>query len=114
MGGAVDQKAAVGVLEKILVQRAGIGGEFADDFLEDILDRDQSLDVAVFVDDETDAALVLAEVEQLRGQRRAFGNEVTFARQLDQAFRVKTRRFSSSGRILRISATPIRLSMLPV
>ena len=86
---AVDQVTAVGILEKILVQCGRVGGELADDFLEDILDCHETLDIAVFVDDETDAALVLAEIDQLRGQRRALRNEVALARQFHQAFGIE-------------------------
>ena len=62
MGRTVDQEAAIRVLEKVLVQGAGIGGEFANNFLEDILDRNQALDIAILIDDKADAPLVLAKI----------------------------------------------------
>jgi hypothetical protein len=43
----------------------GIGGEFADDLLEDVLERHQPLDVAVLVDHECHAALVALKIQQL-------------------------------------------------
>ena len=46
------------------MQGARIGGEFTDDFLEDIFDRNQTLYIPVLVDDKGDAALVLAKVDQ--------------------------------------------------
>ena len=49
----------------------GIGGEFADDLFEDVLERHQSLDVAVFVHDEGHAALVALKIQQLRVERGA-------------------------------------------
>jgi hypothetical protein len=53
----------------------GIGGEFADDLLEDVLERHQSLDVAVFVDHEGHAALVALKIQQLRVERGARGTK---------------------------------------
>ena len=38
-----------------------------DNFLEDLIQRHQSLDVAVFIHHKADAALDLSEVKQLRG-----------------------------------------------
>ena len=62
-----------------LCSAGGRAGELADDLLEDVFQRHQSLDVAVFVDDERDAAPVALEVEQLHVERRAFRHEVRFA-----------------------------------
>jgi len=54
MGRPVNQVATVGVLKEILVQRAWVSGEFADNFLEYVFDRHQSLDIAILIDDETE------------------------------------------------------------
>ena len=64
----------------------GVGGELADDLLEDVFERHEPLDVAVFVDDERQAPAVALELVELHGERRAFGHEVGFARagDLDQ------------------------------
>ncbi len=45
---------------------------------------DDTLNVAVFVDHERDAAFLLLKIEQLRVQRRAFRHEIRFARQVQQ------------------------------
>jgi hypothetical protein len=67
--------------------RGRVGGELADDFLEDVLECHEALDVAVFIDHEGQAAAVALERVQLRGQRRAFRHEIRLARacQLHQA-----------------------------
>ena len=57
-----------------------VGGEFANDFLENILDRHQALNVAVLIDHECHAALVALKIQQLRVECRSRGNEVRFAR----------------------------------
>ena len=46
--------------------------DLADDLLEQVLERHQSLDVAVLVDDEREAPAVALELRQLLRQRRSF------------------------------------------
>jgi hypothetical protein len=50
-----------------------------DDFPQDILGRHESLDIAVFVDHECRAAVLLAKCQQLFRQRRALGHEIRLA-----------------------------------
>ena len=65
----------------ILVRdRSRVGGEFPDDLLEDVLERDQACDIAVFVDHEGEAPARALELRQLLRQRRAFGHEVGLTR----------------------------------
>ena len=58
------------------------GGELADDLLDDVLERDQPLELAVLVDDEREALPVLLEVLELRERRRGRPDEVGFGEQL--------------------------------
>jgi hypothetical protein len=63
-----------------MAEAGRIGGEFTDDLLEQVLQRDQSLDVAVFIDDECLTPTVALELGQLLHQRGSLGHEVGFAR----------------------------------
>ena len=92
----------------------GIGGELADDLLEDVLERHQSLDVAVLVDHECHAALVALEIQELRIERRARRDEVGVARArgLDQLSRSSRPRASSCTTRFMCS-TPMMRSMSP-
>ena len=84
---AIDEPGAAGLAVHVLVAEAArVGGEFPDDLLEQVLERDQTLDVAVFVDDEGVAAAIALELRQLLHQRGAGRHEVGLARrrQLDQ------------------------------
>ena len=86
-GAGVDDEHAGTLGVHVLVGHGRrIGGEFADDLLQQVLERHQALDVAVLVDDECQAAPVALEVGQLHVERGALGHEVRFAaaRQLDQ------------------------------
>ena len=77
----IDDEAAVGLRVHVLVHhRRRIRGEFTDDFLEYVLERDQALNIAVFVDDECHAALVALKIHQLRIERRARRHEIRLAR----------------------------------
>ena len=58
------------------MQIGRIGGKFADDLLEYIFNSNQPLDIAILVNHESHAVLVLAKIDQLRGQRRSFWNEI--------------------------------------
>ena len=63
-GGAVGNETAVGLGVHILVHHGRrVGGELADDFLENILDCHQTLNVAVLIDHERHAALVALKVQ---------------------------------------------------
>ena len=62
---AIDQKAAVVLRVDVARVDLRIGGEFADHFFEQILKRDQTFDIAIFVDHEGHALLLLLEVQQL-------------------------------------------------
>ncbi|MOA32506.1 hypothetical protein D3C78_1537320 [compost metagenome] len=53
-------------------------GEIADDLLQDILDRHQPLNVAVFIDHDADFLFVALELHQLDVQRCAFGHIINF------------------------------------
>ena len=59
--------------------RRRIIGELTDDFFEDVLERDETEYIPVFVDDEAKAATLALEVRELHGQRRAVGNVIGFA-----------------------------------
>ena len=63
--------------------RGRVGGELADDLLQQVLERHQALDVAVFVDDEGQAPAGALELRQLLRQRGALGHEVGLARRGD-------------------------------
>ena len=66
----VDDEAAVGLAMHVFVHHGGrIGREFADDLLEDVLERHESLDVAVFVHDERHAAFFPLKIQQLSCSR---------------------------------------------
>ncbi len=58
------------------MRRQRLAGELADDLLEDILEGDHALDVAVLVDDERRALASPLELHELLVQRRALRNEV--------------------------------------
>ena len=61
-GAGIDDEDARRFAMHVLVRHGGrIGGEFADDLLEDVLERDETLDVAVFVDHEREAAAIALE-----------------------------------------------------
>src|SRR5690606_40561376 len=66
---AVDQEGAVSLGMNVMVGRQQVGGELADDFLQDVLQGDQPDHIAVFVHDKANAPLVLLEIQQLCGQR---------------------------------------------
>ena len=68
---AGDDDAAVGLAPVDLGAAGGLGRELADDLLDDVLDRDQALELAVFVDDQPQPLAVVLELRQLRQQRRA-------------------------------------------
>ena len=78
--GGVDHEAVVALAVDVLVQQAGVGGELADDFLEQVLQRHQSLHVAVFVDHERDPPPLSLELQQLLVERGALRHVVRFAR----------------------------------
>ena len=99
----------------VLVRDGGrIRGELADDLLEDVLERDEALDVAVFVDDEREAAAVALELVELHGERRAFRHEVRLprARQLYHRSRDNVSRASSCATRF-MWMMPMRLSSSP-
>ncbi len=70
------------------MQCGGIGGELSDDFFQDVLERDQALQIPVLIDHQCDAPSLALKVMQLSVECRAFRNEVRLARQrnLQQAF----------------------------
>ncbi len=63
----------------------GLRRELADHFLEDVLERHESLQVAVLVDHEGDAAAQPPETQQLLVERRALGREQRLAPRGDLA-----------------------------
>ena len=60
-----------------------IAGELSDNFLEDVLERDDALDIAVFVNDECDALAAALKLHQLHTEWCSFRNEI---RLLEQSF----------------------------
>ena len=100
----VHHVTAVGIAMDVLVQRRGRAGEFADDFLEDVLECHQSLDVAVFVHDQRDAPAVALEVQQLHVERRAFGHEIRFAlaRQIQQMIAIEVAAHDCARNLLHV------------
>jgi len=86
-----EHSGALGV--HVLVRHRGrIGGELADDLLEYVLERHQSLDVAVLVDDEGKPAAVALELPELHVERGSLGYEVRLAaaRDLNQPLAVES------------------------
>src|SRR6516165_7168025 len=86
-GARVDDEHARLLRVYVLVDHGSrIGGELADDLLEDVLEGDQALDVAVLVDHEGEAPAVALEESELHRQCGTLGNEVRLAalRDLDQ------------------------------
>ena len=80
-----EHPGALGV--HVLVRHRGrIGGELPDDLLENVLERDQSLDVAVLVDDEGEPAAIALELSELHIEGGSLGHEVrlTAAGDLDE------------------------------
>jgi len=75
-GGAVDQVAAVVQLAHGAEPPAALAGEFADDFLEDVVQRDQALDVTVLVDHQRHTLFLFLEFQQLPRERCSLGHEV--------------------------------------
>ena len=74
MHGAVGQRAHALDDDIVLV------GDVADDFLENILERDEAHDDAIFVDDEGEMRLALQERLELLLHRRGFRHEPGFER----------------------------------
>ena len=90
-GRRVGDETAVGFGMHVFVHHGGrVGGEFTDDLLENVLERDQPLNVAVFIDDERHAAFVALKIEQLRIERGSRRNEigVAFTGRLDECLAV--------------------------
>ena len=71
--------AAVGSRIDAPERRFDLGRELADDFLEDVFERHETLEIAVFVDDESDAPPQAAKTQQLVVERRSFGREERLA-----------------------------------
>ncbi|MNZ97551.1 hypothetical protein D3C78_1167940 [compost metagenome] len=65
VGGAVDHVAAVFLRMNVGVAQGVLVAEVADDLFEDVLEGDDADHLAVFVDHDADAPLVLLEVDQL-------------------------------------------------
>ena len=95
---AIDEERAVVLGMDVDVDLREVGREFAHDLFEDILERDQPLDIAVFVDHETDPALLVLKIEQLLVQRRALGHEVRLAREAEQGVLVGKVDIEGGGR----------------
>src|SRR5437763_4390021 len=73
---AVDDDTAVRLASEALGAARRLRREFADDLLDDVLDRDQALQLAVLVDNESETLPIGLELLQLREQRRADRNEI--------------------------------------
>jgi hypothetical protein len=78
IGAGLDNEAAVAFLADTEARRCRVRVEFADDLAQDVLGRDEPLNVAVFVDDEGRTPLMLLKVQQLLVERCAFRDEVGF------------------------------------
>src|SRR5699024_8068279 len=74
--GAVDDPVAVVEPTYQALAVAVLDGEFAHDLLENVVERDQALDVAVLVDYQAQALFAALEFEQLLGQSGALGHEI--------------------------------------
>src|SRR3990170_4495537 len=79
--GALDQGAPVLPPPERGGARRCSGGELDDNLLDDVLQRDQTLEFAVFIHDQRDALVVLLEIMQLREHRGGGGNEVRLVEQ---------------------------------
>ena len=66
--------------DDIVILIGGVAGEITDDFLENIFQRDQTLYLAVLVDNNSEAAAGFLKIEQLCGQAGAFRNKVGLLR----------------------------------
>src|ERR1700683_3084868 len=69
-GGAGINDEDAGTFHMNVLMRDGgrVGGELTDDLLEDVLERDKALDVAVLIDDEGEAAPVALKVCKLHAE----------------------------------------------
>src|SRR5690348_9407240 len=85
LGHPVDDDAPVRLAAEIVAGAGRLGGEFADDFLDDVLNRDEPLQLAIFVDDETQTLTVGLELLQLRQERRPGRDEIRRPQQGPQA-----------------------------
>jgi len=83
VGAGIDEITARGfVRTRDAGTRIGwLAGELADDFLQQVLQRDDALDVAVFIDDKGGALAAALELHQLLVQRRGFGHEIRLVQQ---------------------------------
>lgn len=72
----MDVRAAQGVLI----------AELADDLFENVLERDDAADIAIFIHDDADPSLLFLEVQQLGRQRRVLRHEVGFVAGREQGF----------------------------
>ena len=79
MGRAVDQIVALGLGLDIAIEGLHVGGKFTHDLFQNILQRDQPLNHAIFIDHDAEAPPVALKIEQLSMQRRAFGHKIAVA-----------------------------------
>ena len=63
----------------LVADRGRVGGEFADDFFQQVFERHQTFDIAVFIDYECVTPPVALELRQLLHQRCAVWDKVRFA-----------------------------------
>src|SRR3569832_1778722 len=55
--------------------------EFADHFFNDVIQRHQTLDLAVFIDDETKSLMIFLKILQLREYVRVLEEKIQFSQQ---------------------------------
>ncbi len=64
--------------------RREISCKFADDFFKNVFERDNPLDITIFVNDKRDAFFACLEISNLALKRRVFWNEVDLVDLLNQ------------------------------
>ena len=84
IGCAIHQKSAVAFTDHIFIVVRRVGRKLANDILEYVLERNNSLNVTIFVDHQRNTLPAPLKLHELRTERRAFRYEVGFVEQLTE------------------------------
>src|SRR3990167_3457515 len=88
---AFQHDAAVFLAQEFAGLRGGLGGEFPDDFFQDVFQRHQAEQLAVFIHHQPQPCVAFLELLQLLEQRRVGGDEIGFIEYFAQLCHVQRR-----------------------